>query len=101
MQGNEPKNDEIKVEMTVEACKDTLKKIISDIEFVQLTGSDSVKVTKSDDNFEAEIYLKLKKWLSIPEVSEQIQKRIYEEFLLNTGFQLQKIDITFESFFED
>lgn len=101
MQGNEPKEDDIKVEMTVEACKDTLKKIISAIEYVRLAGSESIKVIKSDNDFEAEIHLKLKKWLSVPEISEEIQRRISEEFLLNTGFQIKKIDINFESFIED
>lgn len=92
---------EIKVELTEDACKDTLRKIVEEIPEIQLAGSEAIEVAYADNSFEVSLHLKIKKWLSIPEEAEKIQKKIAEGFLLNTGFELKKIDLTFEAFFEE
>lgn len=93
-------NENVKVELTEEACKDALKKILDEIEEVKLSGSEGIEVSKASEGFEVVLHLKLKKWLSIPDHAEKIQKKIQEAFLLNTGFPLQKIHLVFESYFE-
>lgn len=96
----DPETEKFKIEITPEACEDTLKKIIQDFDEVRLSGGESVKVFESEEGLTADITLKLKKWISVPEFAEKLQERIYESFLLNTGLELKKINVTFESFFE-
>lgn len=96
----DPEPEKFKIEITEEACEDTLRRIIEDFEEVRLSGSEGIKVLETEEGLVANISLKLKKWIPVPEFAERLQEKIYESFLLNTGLELKKINVVFESFFE-
>lgn len=86
--------------LSEQAAKSIIEKLLQDLENIKPAGSDFVEVKRVEDRFEVSLNLQIAKDNPILETGEKVQEILKNKFKDNTGFELERINLYFESIYE-